>query len=80
MVYNPGHAAWMLLGICDSCPDTTRLKDNLVTVMDDNMIGSVVFKKRISVDRSTLETVTKPAMSLSNHSVRNQNSFSHILS
>ena len=32
-----------------------------MAIMDDNMIDNVIFKQGVSVDRSTLETVSKPA-------------------
>ena len=35
--------------------------DDLITAMDDNMIDIIVFKQWVSVNRSTLEAVTKPA-------------------
>ena len=60
MVCNPPQPG-CYLGTCHLCPGTTRLRDDLLTALDDNMIDSVVFKQWISVDRSTLETVTKPA-------------------
>ena len=60
MVCNPPQPG-CYLGTCDLCPGTTRLRDDLLTALDDNMIDSVVFKQWVSVDRSTLETVTKPA-------------------
>ena len=48
------------LGTCNSCPGITRLRDDLMAIMDDSMIDNVVFKQWVSVDRSTLETVSKP--------------------
>ena len=49
------------LGACDSCPGIASLKDVLMAIMDDNMIDYVNYKQWVSVDRSTLETVSKPA-------------------
>ena len=60
MICNPPQPG-CYLGTCDFCPGITRLRDDLLTIMEDNMIDSVVFKQWVSVDRSTLETVTKPA-------------------
>ena len=52
---------WMLLGYLWFCPGITRLRDELLAIMEDNMIDTVVFKQWVSVDRSTLETVIKSA-------------------
>ena len=48
------------LGTCASCPGMSKFTDDLVTLMDDNMIDDIVFKQWVSVDRSTLETMSKP--------------------
>lgn len=45
------------LGECPSCPGTSDLKSRLRSIMDDNMIEEIRFKKWESVDRCTLETV-----------------------
>ena len=37
------------------------LKDHLKILMDENLIDTVVYKQWVSVDRSTLETVSKSA-------------------
>lgn len=47
-------------GTCASCPGISKLTDDLVTLMDDNLIDDIVFKQWVSVDRSTLETMSKP--------------------
>ena len=47
------------LGSCRFCPGNSRLKDQLLTTMEENMIDEVVYKQWVSVDRSTLETVCK---------------------
>ena len=44
------------LGTCNVCPGITKLTDILETLMDNN----IVFKQWVSVDRSTLETMSKP--------------------
>ena len=49
------------LGACISCPGITKLKNDLMAIMYDNMIDNVVFKQWVSVDRSTLETVSRSA-------------------
>ena len=59
MICNPPQPG-CYLSTCDFCPGITRLRDDLLAIMEDNMIDSVVFKQWVSVDRSTLETVTKP--------------------
>ena len=46
---------------CNSCPGISGLKEHLHTLMDDNMIDTVQYKRWVSTDRSTLETITKPA-------------------
>ena len=48
------------LGECTSCPGISKLRDNLITYLDENLIDNVTFKQWVSVDRSTLETYTKP--------------------
>ena len=49
------------LGSCKYCPGNSTLKDNILTVMEENMIDEVVYKQWVSVDRSTLETVCSPS-------------------
>ena len=49
------------LRICQYCPGISKLKDYLNEVMDDNYIARIQYKQWVSVDRSTLETITKPA-------------------
>ena len=49
------------LRICQYCPGISKLKDYLNEVMDDNYIDSIQYKQWVSVDTSTLETITKPA-------------------
>ena len=46
---------------CNSCPGVTGLKDHLYVLMDENMIDTIQYKQWVSTDRSTLETITKPA-------------------
>ena len=46
---------------CNSCPGITGLKEHLYALMDDNMIDTIQYKHWVSTDRSTLETITKPA-------------------
>ena len=48
------------LGSCKTCPGIDILRDHLMAVMDERMIDNVMFKQWVSVDRSTLETVSKP--------------------
>ena len=45
---------------CASCPGITKFRDDLATLLDENLIDSITFKQWVSVDRSTLETHTKP--------------------
>ena len=60
IICNPAQPACYLKA-CRYCPSVSKLKERLNTVMDDNLIDSVQYKKWITVDRSTLETITKPA-------------------
>ena len=46
---------------CNSCPGVTGLKDHIYALMDENMIDTIQYKQWVSTDRSTLETITKPA-------------------
>ena len=46
---------------CCSCPGISALKTHLKEFMDANLVDNVVFKQWVSVDRCTLETVSKPA-------------------
>ena len=57
------------LRICQYCPGISKLKDYLNEVMDDNYIDSIQYKQWVSVDRSTLETITKPACTTQKHQV-----------
>ena len=49
------------LGSCNSCPGFASLEEVLCSVLDDNLIDYVTFKQWVSVDRSTLNTFSKPA-------------------
>ena len=60
IICNPAQPA-CYLKTCRYCPGVSKLKERLNTVMDDNLIDSVQYKKWISVDRSTLETITYQA-------------------
>ena len=48
------------LGNCDFCPSILTLKEDLITSLDKSLIDHVTFKQWVSVDRTTLETYTKP--------------------
>ena len=48
-------------GVCKSCPGISALKENLKEHMDVHLIDDVAYKQWVSVDRSTLETVSKSA-------------------
>ena len=49
------------LGTCNSCPGFAALEEVLHSMLDDNVIDYVTFKQWVSVDRSTLDTFSKPA-------------------
>ena len=57
IVCNPSQPACYLR----TCPGVLMLKDRLKILIDENLIDTVVHKKWVSVDRSTLETFTKSA-------------------
>ena len=44
------------LGSCGACPGIDMLRDDLFSLLDENLIDNVMFKQWVSVDRSTLET------------------------
>ena len=46
------------LGSCSACPGVGMLKKSLTSVLDDNMIDSITYRQWITVDRSTLETIS----------------------
>ena len=48
-------------GTCKYCPGFASLEEVLRSVLDDNLIDYVSYKQWVSVDRSTLETFSKPA-------------------
>lgn len=43
-----------------SCPDISKFRDDLTTLLDENLIDNITFKQWVSVDHCTLETYTKP--------------------
>ena len=49
------------LNRCDACPGISVVKETLTRLMDTNVIDSIVYKQWVSVDRCTLETISKPA-------------------
>ena len=49
------------LGECDTCPDVMKLKEKLITHVDENDVDKIVYKQWVSTDRSTLETYCVPA-------------------
>ena len=57
IICNPPQPA-CYLGTCTSCPGISALKDRLTTLMDENLIDEVVYKQLVSVDRTTLETIS----------------------
>jgi len=60
VIYNQPQPA-CYLKTCEYCPGISNLKDYLNEVFDDNFIDTVQYKQWVSVDRSTLETITKLA-------------------
>ena len=49
------------LGTCWSCPGMSGIKERLNSLMDDSLIDTIVYKQWVSVDRSTLETISQSA-------------------
>ena len=60
IICNPPHPD-CYFQLCSSCPGTSGLQEHLYELMDINMIDSVQYKQWIFTDRSTLETLSKPA-------------------
>ena len=48
------------LGGCEACPGITKLKDDLIALLDENDMDQIVYKQWTSTDRSTLETFCVP--------------------
>ena len=42
------------LGECTFCPGLSKLRCDLTTLLDDNLVDDITFKQWVSVDRSTL--------------------------
>ena len=40
---------------CDACPGVTKLKEDLIALLDENDMDQIVYKQWTSTDRSTLE-------------------------
>ncbi len=55
------------LGECTACPGVSKLRDDLTTLLDENLIDNITFKQWVSVDRSMLETYTKPVDEFVDH-------------
>lgn len=47
------------LAECACCPGVSSLRNDLITLLEENLIDSITFKQWVSVDRCTLETYTK---------------------
>ena len=66
---------------CASCPGISKFRDDLATLLDENLIDSITFKQWVSVDRSTLETYTKPMdINSLKFSVKSLRLYAHMLS
>ena len=61
VICNPPQPA-CYLRICQYYPGISKLKNYLNELMDDNYIDSIQYKQWVSVDRSKLETITKPVL------------------
>ena len=48
-------------GLCTACPGISAFKEHLKEYMDVHLIDNVVYKQWVSVDRCSLETVSKSA-------------------
>ena len=60
VIYNPPQPA-CYLKTCEYCPGISNLNDYLNEIFDDNFIDTIQYKQWVSVDRSTLDMITKPA-------------------
>ena len=60
IIYHPPQPDCYFIN-CNSCPGVTGLKDHLYALMDENMIDTIQYKQWVFTNRSTLETITKPA-------------------
>lgn len=47
------------LNECSNCPGPSKLIDHLRAIMEEEMVENITYKQWVSVDRTTLETVTK---------------------
>ena len=47
------------LGICNSCPGTDKLKENLLEYFDANEFDEIQYKQWTTTDRSQLETISQ---------------------
>ena len=57
-ICNPPQPA-CYLSACTPCPGISELKERLRSLTDDNLVDNIVHKQWVSVDRSTLETISK---------------------
>ena len=48
-------------GECDYCPGIEKLSESLLILLEENLIDNITYKQWTAVDRSTLETMTKPS-------------------
>ena len=44
------------LGECDACPGVTKLRDDLIALLEETDLDQIVYQQWTSTDRSTLET------------------------
>jgi len=57
---NPRHPT-CYLGECDACPGIEKLKEELLTQLDENDVDQIIYKQWVSINRSTLETYLSQA-------------------
>lgn len=48
------------LGECDVCPGTIKLREELISLLDESGVDRIIYKQWVSTDRSTLETFCAP--------------------
>jgi len=60
IICNPPHPT-CYLGECDACPGIEKLKEELLTQLDENDVDQIIYKQWVSTDRSTLETYLSQA-------------------
>ncbi|CAK9292016.1 unnamed protein product [Gordionus sp. m RMFG-2023] len=59
IIYNPPQPS-CYMGKCINCPGSTHLRDQIEILFRSKDIEFITYKQWLSVDITTLETITKP--------------------